>query len=230
MLNSTPSKGVSRIKSRLSSEPVDLPDLKFQFKFRREIDVAARQLQSGGIVAFPTDTLFGLGADLFDESALERIFAIKGRPADLPLPALLASREQLEMVTDEFPAVATKLADRFWPGSLTLVVRKGSRVPDLATGGRSTLAVRIPNHRVPLALAAKLAGPITGTSANLSGGPDLASIKEIERQLGPRLEGIIRCGPPPMGTPSTVVDVTSNVTRVLREGAIPVWEILEAVS
>ena len=161
---------------------VDLPELKFQFKFRREIDVAARQLQSGGVVAFPTDTLYGLGADLFDEDALERIFTIKGRPVDLALPVLLASREQLEMVTGEFPAVATKLADRFWPGPLTLVVRRGKRVPDLATGGRSTLAVRIPNHRVPLALASKLAGPITGTSANLSGEPDLESIEEIERQ------------------------------------------------
>jgi len=104
---------------------VDLPELKFQFKFRREIDVAARQLQSGGVVAFPTDTLYGLGADLFDEDALERIFTIKGRPVDLALPVLLASREQLEMVTGEFPAVATKLADRFWPGPLTLVVRRG---------------------------------------------------------------------------------------------------------
>ncbi len=207
-----------------------MPDLKFQSKFRREIDVAARQLQSGGVIAFPTDTLYGLGADLFDESALERIFAIKGRPSDLALPALLASREQLEMVTGEFPVVGTQLADRFWPGSLTLVVRKGRRVPDLATGGRSTLAVRIPNHRVPLALATKLAGPITGTSANLSGGPDLASIAEIEQQLGPQLEGIIRCGPPPMGIPSTVVDVTSNEAKVLREGAITAWEILEAVS
>ena len=209
---------------------VDLPELKFQFKFRREIDVAARQLQSGGVVAFPTDTLYGLGADLFDEDALERIFTIKGRPVDLALPVLLANREQLEMVTGEFPAVATKLADRFWPGPLTLVVRRGKRVPDLATGGRSTLAVRIPNHRVPLALASKLAGPITGTSANLSGEPDLESIEEIERQLGSLLQGIIRCGPPPMGIPSTVVDVTSNEAKVLREGAILAREILEAVS
>ncbi len=207
-----------------------MPDLKFQSKFRREIDVAARQLQSGGVVAFPPDTLYGLGADLFDESALERIFAIKARPADLPLPALLADLEQLEMVTDEFPEVGTRLAERFWPGSLTLVVRKGSRVPDLATGGRPTIAVRIPNHRVPLALASKLAGPITGTSANLSGGPDLESLEEIEGQLGSRLEGIIRCGPPPMGIPSTVVDVTSNEAKLLREGAIPAREILEAVS
>ena len=205
-------------------------DLKFQFKFRREINVAARQLQSGGVVAFPTDTLYGLGAHLFDEAALERIFTIKGRPADLALPVLLASREQLEMVTDEFPAVGARLAERFWPGSLTLVVRKGRRVPDLATGGRSTIAVRIPNHRVPLALASRLAGPITGTSANLSGEPDLESIEEIERQLGSQLEGIIRCGPPPMGIPSTVVDVTSNEAKLLREGAIPASEILEALS
>ncbi len=213
-----------------SSKPVNLPDSKLQFKFRREINVAARQLRSGGVIAFPTDTLYGLGANLFDESALERIFAIKGRPADLALPALLASREQLELVTDEFPAVGTRLAELFWPGSLTLVVRKGRRVPDLATGGRSTIAVRVPNHRVPLALAGILAGPITGTSANLSGEPDLESIEEIERQLGSRLDGIIRCGPPPMGIPSTVVDVTSNEAKVLREGAIPAREILEAVS
>ncbi len=207
-----------------------MPNSKLQFKFRREINLAARQLRSGGVVAFPTDTLYGLGANLFDESALERIFAIKGRAADQALPALLASREQLEMVTDDFPAVGTRLAERFWPGSLTLVVRKGKRVPDLATGGRSTIAVRIPNHRVPLALASKLACPITGTSANLSGGPDLESIEEIERQLGSRLEGIIRSGPPPMGIPSTVVDVTSNEAKVLREGAITTREILEAVT
>ena len=207
-----------------------MPEIKFPFKFRREINVAVRQLQSGGVVAFPTDTLYGLGANLFDESALERIFAIKGRPADLALPALLASREQLKMVTDEFPAVGMRLAERFWPGPLTLVVRKGGRVPDLATGGRSTIAVRIPGHRVPLALATKLAGPMTGTSANFSGGPDLDSIEELERQLGSRLDGIIRCGPPPLGVPSTVVDLTSNEVQVLREGAIPAGEILEAVS
>ncbi len=211
-----------------------MPELKFHLevrsKFRREIDVAVRQLRSGGVIAFPTDTLYGLGADLFDEAALERIFAIKGRPADLALPALLANREQLAMVTGELPAVGIQLAERFWPGPLTLVVRKGKRVPDLATGGRSTIAVRIPNHRVPLALASKLAGPITGTSANLSGGPDLESIEEIEQQLGSQLEGIIRCGPPPLGIPSTVVDVTSDEAKVLREGAIPAREILEAVS
>ena len=92
-----------------------MPNLKLQFKFRREINVAARQLQSGGVVAFPTDTLYGLGADLFDESALERIFAIKGRASDQALPALLASREQLELVTDEFPPVGTRLAELFWP-------------------------------------------------------------------------------------------------------------------
>jgi len=211
-----------------------LPDLKIklrsQFKFRREIDATVRQLQSGGVVAFPTDTLYGLAADLFDESALERIFAIKGRPADLALPALLASQEQLAMVTDDFPAVGIQLAERFWPGPLTLVVPKGKRVPDLVTGGRSTIAVRIPNHRVPLALASKLAGLITGTSANLSGEPDLESIEEIEQQLSSRLDAIIRCGPPPRGIPSTVVDITSNEAQVLREGAIPAREILEAVS
>ena len=207
-----------------------MPDLKFHFKFQREINVAVRQLRSGGVVAFPTDTLYGLGANLFDESALERIFAIKERPSDLALPALLASLEQLEMVSDEFTAAGVRLAERFWPGPLTLVVRKGRRVPDLATGGRPTIAVRIPDHRVPLALATKLAGPLTGTSANLSGGPDLESIEDLEQQLGSRLDGIIRCGPLPVGIPSTVVDITSNEVRVLREGAISAGEILEAVS
>ena len=200
------------------------------FEFQREMDLAAQQLASGGVVAIPTDTLYGLGANLFDESALNRIFAIKGRPADLALPVLLASREQLGMVTDEFPKIGVPLAERFWPGPLTLVVRKGRRVPDLATGGLPTIAVRIPNHRVPLALAAKLGGPITGTSANLSGGPDLESPSEIEEQLGSQLEGIIRCGPPPLGIPSTMVDLSSDEIQLLREGAIPADEIWRAVS
>ena len=179
-------------------------------------------------MVFPTDTLYGLGADVFSLPALQRIFSIKGRPADLALPVLVADMDQLEAVALPMSSQARRLAQRFWPGPLTLVMHRSPDLPDLVTGGADTVAVRMPGHPVPLELARRLGRPITGTSANLSGQPDLLDLGALENQLGNLVDHIIQTGPVPAGTASTIMDVTGDAPQLLREGAISLEEILEA--
>lgn len=190
-----------------------------------ELSQAVDCLRKGGVIVFPTDTLYGLGADISNERALKRIFDIKGRPPQMALPVLVSSWHQALTITDSMSETGYRLAKHFWPGPLTLVARRSPNLSDLVTGGSDTVAVRQPDHPVPLRLAAEV-GPITGTSANLSGGPDLGSIDAIEGQLGPMVDYLVRCGPSPRGTSSTMVDVTSETPRLIREGALPFTEVL----
>ena len=193
-----------------------------------ELEEAVRSLNSGGVVVFPTDTLYGLGADVFSLAALQRIFSIKGRRADLALPVLVAGLDQVEAVAQPMSAEAQRLAERFWPGPLTLVMRRSPDLPGLVTGGADTVAVRMPGHPVPLELARRLGRPITGTSANRSGQPDLLDLSALENQLGNLVDHIIQTGPVPAGTASTIVNVTGDTPQLLRGGAISLEEILEA--
>ena len=195
--------------------------------FQASVDSAIGYLRSDGVVAFATDTLYGLGADVFSLPALERVFAIKGRPEGQPLPVLVSGWDQVEMVAAGVPPKAERLARRFWPGGLTLVLRSLPEVPTLLTGGGGTVAVRMPNHRVPVALASGLGRPITGTSANLSGHADIESLISLESELGDRVDFLVKAGPAPQGVASTIVDITSHEPRLLREGAVPFCRILE---
>ena len=179
------------------------------------------------MVAFPTDTLYGLGADVFSERALRWVFAIKGRPAGLALPVLVADWEQVRRVAGDVAGVGRLLAQMFWPGPLTLVLSRSPRLSALVTGGRDTVAVRMPDHWVPRELAARLEAPITGTSANRSGMADLRTVAEVEAQLDHQVDYVVRCGPAPGGAASTVVDVTGETPRLLRQGALPFDQILE---
>ena len=188
---------------------------------------AAGLLGGGGVVAYPTDTLYGLGASLAHAPAVERVFAIKGRPTGQGIPVLIASWEQLEQVAAEVPGQALELAQRFWPGALTLVLRKRPTVPDAATGGGDTVAVRQPDHPTPLSLIAAC-GPITGTSANLSGGPQPTTAQEVTRQLGGAVDMVLDGGPALGGVPSTVLDLTMNPPVIVRLGAISI-ELLREV-
>ena len=190
------------------------------------MDRAVDRLRSGGVVAFPTDTLFGLGADVFSESALERVFAIKGRPHGQALPVLVSGWDQVEMVAKNISPTAERMSTRFWPGALTLVLWRLPSLPDLVTGGGETVAVRMPNHGVPLALASGLGRPITGTSANTSGQPDILSLESLEAELGGQVDLVLRCGPQPAGVASTVVDMTAEEPRLIREGALPFQQVL----
>ncbi len=168
----------------------------------------------------PTDTLYGLAADVFSPAAVDRIFEVKGRSETSALPVLVNGWDQVRSVAKDVPPKAKYLAERFWPGALTLVLLKGDLVPDRITAGGPTLAVRMPGHPVPIELINGLGGPITGTSANISGGPDPSSLAELISQIGGRVDHIIKCGPAPDGTASTIVDLTSERPKLLREGAI----------
>ena len=191
-----------------------------------EIRQGVACLKAGGVVVFPTDTLYGVGADVFNIPALRRVFDLKGRPLGLALPVLVSDWEQVGSVTQDIPEIGRRLADRFWPGPLTLVLSRSVRLPDLVTGGRDTVAVRMPDHPIPLALAREFGGPITGTSANISGEADLLAIEAVEAQFSHGVDYIIRCGPSPAGIPYTVVDVTTGTPRLVREGALTFETVL----
>ena len=188
---------------------------------------AVRHLKTGGVVAIPTDTLYGLAADIFNPTALDRVFAVKGRSEDQPLPVLVSGWEQAERVAKDIPPQAKGLAERFWPGPLTLVMLRSEGVPDRLTAGGPTVALRMPAHPVPIQLIDRLGGPISGTSANISGGADPSTLEELTAQIGGRVDYIVKSGPEPRGTASTVVDITSQRPKLLREGAISFDLVLE---
>ena len=145
-------------------------------------------LKEGGLVAFPTDTVYGLGACMTIPQAVERVYKVKERPLNMPLPLLLADKSQITKVAETVPPVAWLLIDRFWPGGLTLVLPKSSYVPSLITAGGTTIAIRIPAHPVPIALIDGLGTPIVGTSANLSGKPSPLTADEVVAQIGDRID------------------------------------------
>jgi L-threonylcarbamoyladenylate synthase len=191
----------------------------------RQVERGVAILKSGGLVAFPTDTVYGLGACADLAPAVERVYNVKQRPRDMALPLLLASTAQISEVSYPVPETARLLAEYFLPGALTLVLPKSGLVADIVTGGAATVAVRVPAHPIPVALIEGIGVPIVGTSANLSGQPSLLTAKEVHAQLGDRVDLVIDGGRCPGGQESTIVDVTGEVPVVLREGAIPVAEL-----
>ena len=188
---------------------------------------AGALLKEGGVAAYPTDTLYGLGAVVTNARAVERVRAIKGRSAAQGLPVLVGSVEQLPRLAIEVPHLAIELADRFWPGGLTLVLRKHPSIPDLVTSG-GTIAVRQPDHPVPLALIDECGSPITGTSANKSGGGQPADAQEVISQLGGEVDMVLDGGRCPGGVPSTILDVSVDPPQVLRAGVISLGALQEA--
>lgn len=197
-----------------------------------EIARAAETLARGGVLAIPTDTLYGLAADALNTDALDRVYVAKGRPADMPLPVLVSGWEQALQVTAVAPdteSLARRLAESYWPGSLTMVLPAAPGLPERLTAGRDTVAVRMPDHPVPLALAETLGRPITGTSANRSGEPDITDPDELRRILAPRVDGIIVSGPKPVGGASTIVTVSGDGVSLLREGVLPYAQVLATI-
>jgi L-threonylcarbamoyladenylate synthase len=196
-----------------------------QATIEKQIKIAVAILKKGGIAAFPTDTVYGLGADPLNERAVGRVYDVKKRPRNLPLPLLLAEKSDLLKVASVVPEIAWQLAERLLPGGLTLVLRKSPWVPDTVTAGGDTVAVRIPDHPVPIALIRGLGTPVVGTSANLSGRPSPVTAEKVRQQLGHAVDLIINGGRCLGGTESTVLDVSGKVPVLVREGAIPRAEI-----
>jgi L-threonylcarbamoyladenylate synthase len=181
---------------------------------------AIRVLAAGGLVALPTDTVYGLAADLRVAGAIDRLFVAKRRPGDRAVVLLLADAGQAIDLVDWTPA-AGALATAFWPGALTIVVaqRPGAHLPAELTGGRPTIGLRLPDHPAPRALAAAR-GPLPVTSANVSGAPEASDAAGVLDQLGQAIDLILDGGAAPGGPPSTVVDCSAGATRILRAGAI----------
>jgi L-threonylcarbamoyladenylate synthase len=194
---------------------------------QREIEKGVRVLQKGGVIAFPTDTVYGLGADAFNPTAVERIYEIKNRPKHQQFPLLIVDVKQLNTLAEPIPEIAWFLAKRFWPGGLTLVLPKTASLPAYLASG-STIAVRIPNHPVCLALIQHLANPLIGTSANIRGQPAALTAEEVGQQLGGKIDLIINGGQCPGGKESTIVDITLEPPTILRQGIIPSHEIDKA--
>jgi L-threonylcarbamoyladenylate synthase len=192
----------------------------------RALQLAAALLRSGELVAFPTDTVYGVGAICWNESAVARLYTAKLRSLDKAIPILLADTEDLALVARELPPLAMRLAEAFWPGALTLVVPKGERVPLEVTSGGDTVAVRIPNHDLTRELIRLAGAPLATTSANISGGPSPVTAEEVAAQLAGRIPMILDGGPCPGGAASTVVDVTGPAPRILRPGPITEADIL----
>ena len=197
------------------------PSLKIQQQIERGISI----LKQGRLVAYPTDTVYGLGACANIPQAVERVYKVKERPRNMPLPLLLADESEISKIAEPVPPLAWLLIRSFLPGGLTIVLPKSNSVPDFITAGETTIAVRIPAHPVPIALVDGLGAPIVGTSANLSGRPSPLTAEEVYSQLGDEIDLIIDGGRCLGGKESTVVDVTGEKPVVLREGAISKEEI-----
>jgi L-threonylcarbamoyladenylate synthase len=193
------------------------------------ISSAASHIADGRLVAFPTETVYGLGANAFDATAVARIFAAKQRPFTDPLIVHVASVEQIGELTVEIPPSVGPLAERFWPGPLTLILRRGSRVPPNVSAGRNTVAVRIPAHPVARALLAACALPIAAPSANLFGRPSPTKARHVLEDLDGRIDLVVDGGPTTIGVESTVVDLTGHSPALLRPGGAPLeslWDCL----
>ncbi|MFJ9118841.1 L-threonylcarbamoyladenylate synthase [Streptomyces sp. NPDC102394] len=193
-----------------------------------DIDKAAGVLRAGGLVGLPTETVYGLGANAEDPAAVARIFQVKGRPPSHPLIVHIGSAEQLGDWAEDVPETARLLAEHFWPGPLTLVLRRGPRVPLEATGGLETVAVRVPAHPTALALLSAFGGGVTAPSANRFGSVSPTTADDVRAELGDAVDCVLDGGPCEVGVESTIVDATGEVPSILRPGGVT-REDLEAV-
>lgn len=193
---------------------------------------AAECLRAGGLVAFPTETVYGLGAHALDAAAVQRLFDAKGRPANDPLIVhLLSIDDAMPLVEDKGTVIdlARRLAARFWPGPLTLVLRKSARVPREVTAGLGTVAVRAPSHRVARALLEAARIPVAAPSANLFSRPSPTRAEHVLQDLEGRIDMVLDGGPTPVGVESTVLDLTADLPTVLRPGAVSLEQLREVM-
>ena len=190
---------------------------------------AGNIIKNGGLVAFPTETVYGLGAAATDSEAVKRIFTAKGRPLDNPLIVHISSREQLNQIAKTVPDTANILIDKFWPGPLSLVLHRSEAVPAIVSAGLSTVAVRMPNHRVALDLIAASGVPIAAPSANRSGRPSPTTYNHVLEDLAGRIDAVIRSTICPIGVESTVLDLTGLKPVMLRPGGLTREELEETL-
>jgi L-threonylcarbamoyladenylate synthase len=184
------------------------------------LEMAGNIISDGGAVAFPTESFYGLGVDATNEKAIQRLFAIKRRKSDHPVLILIASREMLDQYVDHVPNVANTLIREFWPGGLTMVFEAGLKTPRSLTAGTGKIGVRLSSHPIATGLAQRMGLPITGTSANVSSEPACINADEVSRSLGSTVDLILDGGETEGGKGSTILDVTVEPPRILREGMV----------
>ena len=194
-----------------------------------QADEAVRVLRECGVAAIPTDTVYGLAAAYDDVQAVDRVFSIKSRPSGLAVPLLLDDAGSIERYVSDVPESFRALAKTFWPGPLTIVMRKSPLVSDKLTAGRDTVGLRVPNHWLPRYISKSLDRAITGTSANLSGSPSLTTALDVCEQLGHLVDLVIDGGDANGTTASTVVDLSGDTPTILREGSITLDDIETAI-
>ncbi len=192
------------------------------------LQTAGDIIRRGGLVAFPTETVYGLGGNALDPEASRKIYAAKGRPSDNPLIVHIADMESLNKITEEVPDAARRLADAYWPGPLTMIFRKASCVPYETTGGLDTVAVRYPNNRIALEMIRRSGGYVAAPSANTSGRPSPTTAAHVQEDLGDRIDMILDGGQVEIGLESTIVDFTEDIPVILRPGFLN-REMLEAI-
>lgn len=203
----------------VSAEPINM----------EYISEASEILRKGGLVAFPTETVYGLGGDATDKEASRKIYAAKGRPSDNPLIVHIARFSQLQEISKDLPENAKKLADAFWPGPLTMVVNKNEVIPYETTGGLDTVAVRMPNNPIALALIEESGCMIAAPSANTSGRPSPTKASHVYEDLSGKIDAILDGGAVDIGLESTIVDLTEDVVTILRPGYINMEMLKEVV-
>jgi len=196
---------------------------------RRTLLRAAAILRDGGIVAYPTDTLYGLAANPASAAAMAQLYRIKGRPVDLAIPLIASGIAQIEAAGGALGPATRRLAEAFWPGPLTLVIPAWPGLDPSVHAGRGTVAIRVPDHPVACMLAEACGWPITATSANKSGEPSTMAPEAVRLALAADLDGLIDGGPSPGGPPSTIVDAAGGAPRLLRAGAVPWDRVLECL-
>lgn len=181
---------------------------------------AAEILANGGIIAYPTETFYGLGADATNEKAVEKIFTIKGRNFKKPISLIISQADDIYPLVQDVPQTAKKLMAAFWPGALTIVFKASDKISPLLTAGSSKIGLRVSSHPGARGIVQKLKKPLTATSANLSGAPECARASEVAEQIGDKIDAIVDLGNATGGKFSTVIDVTCTPPIILREGAI----------
>lgn len=191
---------------------------------------AAEILRSGGTVAFPTETVYGLGADALNPGAVEKIFTAKGRPNDNPLIVHVANQKDIEPLVKEIPELAVPLMEQFWPGPLTLIFSKSDLVPDVVSGGLDTVGIRIPAHPVALALLKAARIPVAAPSANISGRPSPTSAYHVLKDLTGKIDAVIDGGKASVGLESTVLDITADIPTILRPGGVTLEQLQEVLT
>ncbi len=198
---------------------------KYHTRVTGSIHTAAKAIQHGEIVAFPTETVYGLGANAFDKRAVKKIFEAKGRPADNPLIVHIYSTSQLPEIVQNVPPVAHQLITHFWPGPLSIVFKRNKKIPDMVTGGLPTVCVRMPNHYLAKKFLKKTGVPIAAPSANLSGKPSPTTWKHVWNDLNGKIPLILKGTAALHGIESTVVDCTAKTPRLLRPGVITLEQL-----